>query len=164
MNFSRSVGDDVRMEDLHINQPIAETIAIVQHEYQNHKIEIESHLRDDIPPIHGNANALQQVFLNILINARDAMPNGGKITVTTESSGFYVIVKFADTGNGIEKDLLDRIFMPFFTTKSEGSGTGLGLSICRKIVSEHKGEIKVESVVGKGTTFSIFLPIRRRLQ
>jgi signal transduction histidine kinase len=164
MNFSRSVGDDVRMKEVHIHVPIGETIAIVQHEYQNHKIEIVARLREDLPSICGNINALQQVFLNILINARDAMANGGTITITTESSGYYVLVKFIDTGCGIEKQLLDKIFMPFFTTKGEGSGTGLGLSICRKIISEHKGEIKVESVVGEGTTFSIFLPIRRRVQ
>jgi signal transduction histidine kinase len=164
MSFSHSVGDDIPFEEVNVHQPISDTIAIVRHDYQNHNIEIICHLHNDLPLIYGNVNALQQVFLNLLLNARDAMPNGGSITITTESSGYYVLVRFTDTGVGIEKELLGKIFMPFFTTKAEGTGTGLGLSICRKIISEHKGEIKVESVIGKGTTFSIFLPIRRRVQ
>lgn len=163
MNFSRNVSDEQKVEEISVNKAIEETIAMVQHEYRNVKLVIQSELRSDLPPIMGNGNALQQVFLNFLINARDAMPNGGTITISTESSGYHVIVKFADTGCGIDKQILDKIFMPFFTTKEEGSGTGLGLSICRKIIGEHKGEIKVESNVGKGTTFTIFLPMRRRL-
>jgi signal transduction histidine kinase len=163
MNFARDVSDEPKMEDMLVNQPIHDAVAMVQHEYRNSNILIETHLREGLPPIHGNANSLQQVFLNMLINARDAMPNGGTISIETESTGYHVIVKFADTGCGIAKAHLERVFMPFFTTKGEGSGTGLGLSVCRKIISEHKGEIKVESEVGKGTTFSIFLPMRRRL-
>ena len=87
----------------------------------------------------------------------------GTIAISTESTGYHIIVKISDTGNGIERNNLDKIFLPFFTTKKEGSGTGLGLSICRKIVTEHKGELKVESEIGKGTTFSIFLPARRNV-
>lgn len=163
MNFSRNVAEDPRMEEIHVDQPIEETVAIIQHEYRINKIDIVLALQRNLPPVIANPGALQQVFLNLLINARDAMPNGGTITIATESSGFYVVVKFSDTGTGIPKDHLDKIFMPFFTTKGEGKGTGLGLSICRKIISEHKGEIKVESEEGKGATFSIFLPTRRRL-
>jgi signal transduction histidine kinase len=162
MNFSRSTSEELRMEEVSVNQPVTETVAIVQHEYRNNKIDIELRLSPDLPTVNAHANSLQQVFLNLLINARDAMPRGGMITVSTESSGYHVNVKFTDTGDGISKHDLDKIFMPFFTTKDEGSGTGLGLSICRKIISDHKGEIKVESEVGKGTTFTIFLPIRRR--
>lgn len=161
MNFARNVSDETKMDQLHINQPIHETVAMVEHEFRNQNITFGLNLREDLPPIVGNANALQQVFVNLLINARDAMPRGGTITISTESSGFYVIVKFADSGGGISKELQDKIFMPFFTTKGENHGTGLGLSICRKIISEHKGEIKVESEIGKGTTFTLFLPIRR---
>ncbi len=164
MNFSRNVAEEPRMEEVFVNGPIEETVAIVQHEYRINRIEIVLALQQNLPPVIANPGALQQVFLNLLINARDAMRDGGTITITTESSGFYVVVKFSDTGTGIAKEHLDKIFMPFFTTKGEGTGTGLGLSICRKIISEHKGEIKVESTVGKGTTFSIFLPTRRRLQ
>jgi signal transduction histidine kinase len=163
MNFSRDVSEEPKMEEVIVNRAIEETVAMVQHEYRNARIEIQCTLHPDLPPVVGNANALQQVFLNLLINARDAMPDGGTIAISTESSGFHVFVKFADSGSGIESHHLDRIFMPFFTTKEEGRGTGLGLSICRKIISEHKGEIKVESEIGKGTTFTIFLPMRRRL-
>lgn len=163
MNFARNASEEPRMEEVNVNRAIEETVAMVQHEYRNSMIEITTALRPDLPPVVGNINTLQQVFLNLLINARDAMHKGGMITISTESSGFHVIAKFADSGAGIDKHHLDKIFMPFFTTKGEGSGTGLGLSICRKIISDHKGEIKVESEVGKGTTFTIFLPMRRRV-
>lgn len=163
MNFSRNVSEESPMEEININRPIEETVAMIQHEYEINQIEIVLNLKPDLPPVLGNVGALQQVFLNLLINARDAMPHGGTITISTESTGYYIVVKFSDTGIGIAPEHLDKIFMPFFTTKGEGKGTGLGLSICRKIINEHKGEIKVESVVGKGTTFSVFLPMRRRL-
>ncbi|MBI5473227.1 MAG: hypothetical protein HY961_12860, partial [Ignavibacteriae bacterium] len=163
MNFSRNVADEAKMEEISVNRAIEETVAIVQHEYRNSRIEIESQLCQDLPNTIGNSNLVQQVILNLLINARDAMPEGGTITITTGSTAYYVIVGVADTGMGIPKSTLDKIFMPFFTTKGEGTGTGLGLSICRKIMSEHKGEIKVESVEGKGTTFTLFFPIRRKV-
>lgn len=162
MNFSRSVAEETTMTEISVNHAISETLAIVQHEYETNNIEIVQRLLQDLPMITGNVNCLQQVFLNLLINARDAMREGGTITISTESSGFHVVVKITDTGTGIEKKHLDKIFLPFFTTKMEGTGTGLGLSICKKIVTEHKGEIKVESEMARGTTFSIFLPARRR--
>lgn len=161
MNFSRNNVEEPKMEEVSVKRAIEETVAMVQHEYRNNNIEIKAQLSDDIPPIIGNSNYLQQVFLNLLINARDAMPTGGTITFATESSGYYVIIKVSDTGCGIDNENLSKIFMPFFTTKGEGVGTGLGLSVCRKIISEHKGELKVESTVGVGTTFTIFLPTRR---
>ncbi len=163
MNFSRNVADEAKMEEISINRAVEETVDIVQHEYRNSRIDIESRLSSDLPNTIGNTNLIQQVMLNLLINARDAMPQGGTIRISTESTAYYVIVSVADTGTGIPKNTLDKIFMPFFTTKGEGSGTGLGLSICRKIMSEHKGEIKVESIEGKGTRFTLFFPIRRKL-
>ncbi len=161
MNFSRNSSDEPRMEEVSVNRAIEETVAMVQHEYRNNNIEIRTQLLESVPKIIGNSNYLQQVFLNLLINARDAMPKGGQITFMTESSGYHVIVRVSDTGCGIDKENLSRVFMPFFTTKGEGVGTGLGLSVCRKIISEHKGEIKVESTPGEGTTFTIFLPTKR---
>jgi signal transduction histidine kinase len=163
MKFSRTAADEPRMEDVLVNKAIEETVAMVQHEYLTSQIEIKTDLCPDLPPVFGNPNALQQVFVNLLINARDAMPDGGTITITTSSSGYHVMISFADSGLGIEAQHLDKIFTPFFTTKGEGVGTGLGLSICRKIISEHKGEIRAESKPGKGATFNIFLPIRRRV-
>ena len=83
------------------------------------------------------------------------------VVVSTESKGFNVLIHVADTGTGIPKEVLDKIFAPFFTTKEAGKGTGLGLSICSKIISQHRGEIKVESILDAGTTFSVSLPVRR---
>jgi two-component system NtrC family sensor kinase len=104
---------------------------------------------------------MQQVLLNIFINARDAMPSGGKITIKTEEQDCNYVLSISDTGYGISPDIISKIFDPFFTTKEVGKGTGLGLSICYGIVKNLKGDISVESVVGKGTTFYIKFPIAR---
>ncbi len=161
MNFSRSVSDDLELAQMNINSPIEAVVAMVQHEFRNDKIEIDLALGANLPQIQGNANYLQQVFLNLLINARDAMPRGGKIGIGTSLDRFRILVRFSDTGAGISKENLDKVFQPFFTTKGADKGTGLGLPICRKIIFQHKGEIRVESEVGKGTTFIIELPVRR---
>ncbi|MBP8975458.1 MAG: GAF domain-containing protein [Bacteroidetes bacterium] len=161
MSFARNVSDNVQFQPTDVNKVIMDTIAIVEHEYKLDRIEFELDLQGDLPLIPGNSNYLQQVFLNLAINARDAMPQGGKVIIQTSSDYFHVFVSFSDTGAGISQENLDKIFQPFFTTKEEGKGTGLGLAICRKIVNQHEGEISVESEVGKGTTFTIKLPIRR---
>ena len=133
---------------------------MVHHEFVGSGITFALTLPDDLPPVAGNANYLQQVFLNLLLNARDAMPRGGAITINVALTGFHIIIRFSDTGMGIEKSILEKIFRPFFTTKGD-KGTGLGLAVCHKIVGQHKGEIRVESEMGKGTTFTIFLPVWR---
>ena len=161
MSFSRSVADDFQIEPVDVNKALEEIVAIVQHDLQNNKVTVEKELCTTLPSVMGNTNYLQQVFLNLLINARDAMPKGGTIRVATESKGFNVLVHIADTGTGITKEALDKIFTPFFTTKEAGKGTGLGLSICNKIVAQHKGEIKVKTELNVGTTFSIVLPLKR---
>ena len=159
MNFARTTTDDLGLEAVSVNKAIEDSIAIVQHEYYSEGIEIKSSLAHDLRSIMGNATYLQQVFLNMLINAKDAMPKGGTISIVSEAVSSHVRVRFSDTGVGIEKDLLEKIFAPFFTTKGEGKGTGLGLSICQKIVSQFHGQMSVESEVGKGTTFIITLPV-----
>jgi signal transduction histidine kinase len=161
MDFSRNVSDEVPMSIVNVNKAVEEMVAIVHHEFRNDNIDIELSLSENLPSITGNSTYLQQVFLNLLINARDAMPQGGKVSVQTELKGMIVQVKFSDTGTGIKKEHLDRIFHPFFTTKEEGKGTGLGLSICSKLVAQHQGEMKVDSTEGAGTTFTIHLPVRR---
>jgi signal transduction histidine kinase len=163
MNFSRNASEEVAAQPIDVNKAIDDIVMIVQHEFQGNGIEMQMNLAQDLPAVAGNANSLQQVFLNLLINARDAMPKGGSIGVTSSLTGFHVCVKISDTGQGIEKELLEKIFAPFFSTKGE-KGTGLGLAICSKIISQHKGEIRVESEVGKGTTFTIFLPVWRAPQ
>ncbi len=119
---------------------------------------------DGIPEIYGNSARLTQVFLNLLINAAHAIPAGQvecneiKIAAQVCPPG-HVIVKVSDTGCGIPPEHVKRIFDPFFTTKPQGTGSGLGLSVCHSIITAHSGEISVESVVGRGTTFQIVLPL-----
>jgi signal transduction histidine kinase len=159
MNFARAASGELTFEPVNVNKAVEDIVAMVQHEYYTGGIEIKVTLSEGLRPIRGNATYLQQVLLNLLINAKDAMPRGGTITITTEASPSHARVRLSDTGVGIEKKLLKQIFTPFFTTKGEGKGTGLGLSICQKIISQFNGVIEVESEVGKGTTFIITLPV-----
>jgi signal transduction histidine kinase len=161
MNFSRNVSDEFKIEPTDVNKAILDVLAMVEHEYRLDKIEFELELEGQLPLVPGNGNYLQQVFLNLTINARDVMPNGGKLKIVTSSDYFHVMVSLSDTGPGIDPGIMDRIFQPFFTTKEEGRGTGLGLAICRKIVEQHEGQISVKSELGAGTTFIIKLPLRR---
>jgi hypothetical protein len=119
-------------------------------------------LQEHIPSIKGNAGKLQQVFLNLFLNARDAMGAGGSLTVRTRQDGDTVGVDVADTGHGIQAENLNRIFDPFFTTKASRKGTGLGLSVTYGIVREHNGVIEVESQPGEGTRFHLEFPLARK--
>jgi signal transduction histidine kinase len=109
--------------------------------------------------VQGIEYKLQQVFLNLFLNARDAMPRGGWLTIATKASGDIATIEVADTGSGIPADQLSRIYDPFFTTKAFGKGTGLGLSITYGIVQEHGGTITCDSAVGQGTRFTIAIPL-----
>jgi two-component system NtrC family sensor kinase len=115
-------------------------------------------LAPDLPPILGDKRQLEQVFLNLVLNARDAMPGGGELSVETASDARDVYVRFADTGLGVPADNLSRIFEPYFTTKQD-RGTGLGLAICQRIVGQHGGRIGAESELGQGAVFTIQLPV-----
>ena len=108
--------------------------------------------------MRGNENRIQQVFFNLILNARDAMPSGGWLTLRTHADDETVVVEVGDTGHGIRREHLRRIYDPFFTTKGIGKGTGLGLSVSYGIVQEHGGAIFVESDPGHGTTFQVALP------
>ncbi len=163
MDFARNVSEEVKMEPVQVKKIIEDIAAMVQHEFAGCGITIELKVPDELPPVAGNANYLQQVFLNLLLNARDAMPKGGNISINAALTGFHIIIRVSDTGVGIEEGVLDKIFRPFFTTKGD-KGTGLGLAVCHKIIGQHKGEIRVDSEVGKGTTFTIFLPVWRGFQ
>jgi signal transduction histidine kinase len=160
MNFARNASEDVTMEPVKLQKIVEDIVAMVQHEFRGSGIDIEMELSSDLPPVAGNANYLQQVFLNLLINARDAMTKGGMINISISMTGFHVCTRISDTGSGIPPEILEKIFRPFFTTKGE-KGTGLGLAICHKIIAQHKGEMRVESEVGRGTTFTIYLPVWR---
>lgn len=163
MNFSHTVGEEYGFEPADLHKELRFIVDIIAHDYRNKNIEVVFHLAENMPTIPCSVNHMQQVFLNMLINARDAMPEGGTMTISTEVKNFHAILRFTDTGTGISVENMSKLFSPFFTTKEAGKGTGLGLSICNKIISNHKGDIKVESEEGKGTTFIISLPIKREL-
>lgn len=165
LTFSRqSVGERIFVN---INTIIAEALSLVEHRLSVENIRATTHLRPDLPAVKGNPNELQQVIINIVNNAIDAMPGGGELTITTdltselEAEGLlrpYVTMAIHDTGVGIPAADQGKIFDPFFTTKEVGKGTGLGLSISHGIVKSHGGDILAESRAGKGTTFTVKLP------
>jgi signal transduction histidine kinase len=161
VGFSRNVEEEAALEPVNINRVIGDVIAIVEYEFKASRIEFVLALHAQLPVVFGHANYLQQVFLNLLLNARDAMPKGGTIRFTTDVRDSKVTIIISDSGEGIAPENLKKIFQPFFTTKGE-RGTGLGLSICNKIINQHDGRMTVDSVVGTGTTFTIVLPIRRK--
>jgi two-component system NtrC family sensor kinase len=127
----------------------------------SHKIRITKDFAKKLPLIKGDSHQLQEVFINLFINACQAMPEGGRLIIkTVNSGGEFVRISISDTGHGIDPKNLNNLFMPFFSTKSEG--TGLGLSICYNIIKNHHGFIEVESQVGKGTTFIIKFPFIKK--
>ena len=153
-NFARVDEADYKKADLH--EGIDSTLTIVQHQLKG-RIQVEKQY-GNIPAVECQPNRLNQVFMNLLINASQAIPDRGTITIKTARKGDSATISISDTGVGIPPENLSRIFDPGFTTKGVGVGTGLGLSICYKIVEEHHGRIEVESD-DKGTTFTITLPI-----
>lgn len=155
-NFARL--DEAERKQVDIHEGLESTLTLVHHEIKN-RIEI---VRDygKLSPIECFPNQLNQVFMNILVNAAHAIPDKGTITITTRDLGDRVSVSFRDTGVGIEPEHLSKIFDPGFTTKGVGVGSGLGLAICYKIAKEHGGRIDVESTAGKGTTFTLTLPVQ----
>jgi two-component system, NtrC family, sensor kinase len=142
-----------------INAVIGDVLALLEHPLEIGKIKVRRDLLSPAPVVAGAEHKLQQVLLNLFLNARDAMPRGGWLTITTRVEGDRAVVEVGDTGSGIPSEQLSRIYDPFFTTKSIGQGTGLGLSITYGIVREHEGTITVESTVGQGTRFVVSLPL-----
>jgi signal transduction histidine kinase len=149
--------DEAERKKVDVHDGLESTLTLVHHELKN-RIEV---VRDytEIPEIECFPNQLNQVFMNMLVNAAQAIEGKGKITISTRKGGDHITISFADTGTGISPKNLDRIFDPGFTTKGVGVGSGLGLPICFKIVEEHGGRIDVESELDKGTTFTVTLPI-----
>jgi len=151
--------DEAAFQEVDLHEGLESTITLLQHEMKN-RIEV---VRDygDLPRIGCNANQINQVFMNILVNAVQAVEGNGTITIRTERVEDHVVVKVTDTGPGISAADQKQIFDPGFTTKGVGVGTGLGLSICFKIIEGHRGKINVDSEVGRGTTMEIWLPATR---
>ncbi len=160
LNFSRTGATEVA--DIDVNRVVEETLSLVAHPLKTSQIQVVRQFGETLPAVRGSANKLQQVFLNLFLNARDAMPGGGMLEVRTAAHNGSVEVEIADTGAGIPREHIHRIFDPFFTTKASGRGTGLGLSVSYGIIKEHSGKIDVRSTPGKGTSFHVEFPAVRK--
>jgi two-component system NtrC family sensor kinase len=160
LTFARKQGSEKALVD--INGSVQGVLQLRSYEQRVNNIEVNARFAPDLPRILGNGGQLQQVFLNIIANAEQAMleaHNGGSLTIITERVGDIIKASVADDGPGISQENMKKLFAPFFTTKEVGKGTGLGLSICHGIVSEHGGKIYAVSELGKGATFVVELPI-----
>ena len=148
----------VEKEPLDVNDVVQQTVRLLGNRKASQQVAVNEDLTGNLPRVDGDMNQLQQVLLNLSLNACAAMPNGGELTISTSVRDGRILVRVADTGCGIKTEHLDRIFEPFFSTKPVGKGTGLGLSISYGIVQQHGGDLKVESEEGKGAAFTIVLP------
>jgi two-component system, NtrC family, sensor kinase len=160
LNFSRT--SPTAFDDLDLNRVIHECLPMIEHQMEKTGIRIQLDLEDGLPLVKGNSGKLQQVFLNLFLNARDAMASGGTLRISSRNQGEAVAIDVIDTGHGIQPENLHRIFDPFFTTKAVRKGTGLGLSVTYGIVREHGGVIAVESQPGQGTRFHLEFPLVRK--
>jgi two-component system NtrC family sensor kinase len=158
LNLSRPVPSAERTH-VDLNATVTDVLALLEHQFKVGKIKVRRELASPGPAVFGVEYKLQQVFLNLFLNAHDAMPKGGWLSVTTRGEGDRAMVEVADTGGGIPAEHLPRIYDPFFSTKAIGQGTGLGLSITYGIVREHDGAITCDSEVGVGTRFTLTLPL-----
>jgi PAS domain S-box-containing protein len=153
-----------QMSSVNVSEELVNSVELIRYHLRNRLIQVVQELHPDLPVIQADRQQLRQVFLNLLTNASDAMPQGGTLTLRTNvdtlpSGKRAVFIEFTDTGVGIPKEHLSKVMEPFFTTKEEGKGTGLGLAICRRAVQEHEGTIHISSEAGKGTTIGIKLPV-----
>ncbi len=156
LNFSRQQASDMHAVD--INGVVDETLALAELPLSKRKVHVDIELSDSLPPVWGDSGKLQQVLMNLVLNARDSMPNGGDLTIRTVQQNGEVVLEVADTGTGIPKEQIHKIYDPFFSTKGTGKGTGLGLSVAYGIVQEHRGTITVRSDA-TGTVFRVALPV-----
>jgi two-component system NtrC family sensor kinase len=160
LSFSRTGA--AGFKEVNVNQVIDETLTLVAHAFRAANVQVIKNLGNDLPSILGATNRLQQVFLNLFLNAKDAMPSGGMLEVRSATNNGNVEIEVTDTGLGIQRENLARVFDPFFTTKATGRGTGLGLSVSYGIIKEHAGKIEVSSTPGKGTSFRLEFPAARK--
>lgn len=161
LSFSKP--DQEERVPVDINTILDEILLLHEKQLWEHSIKVVHSFADNLGKINASKNQLRQVFLNLISNARDAMPEGGRLTVTTEGDDYFIHVTVSDNGAGIREENLDLIFETFFTTKTDSvKGVGLGLSVCYGFIKDHGGDIKVESRPGEGTTFTISLPVFRQ--
>jgi len=163
LNFSRT-GNAAEFVEIDINKLLDDTLQLLEPQLRKSQVEIIKNYANVSPKIFGNAGKLQQVFTNLIINARDAMFGGGTITLTTAFENDEVVIEVSDTGTGIEPENINKIFDPFFTTKDVGNGTGLGLAVSYGIVQEHAGSIEATSEIGQGATFKLVFPVAQKQQ
>ncbi len=156
LNFSRT--SQIEFGEVDLNRVIRETANLLEHQLAKAGVGVSLELETSLPPIKGNSGKLQQVFLNLFLNARDAMEEGGILRIRSTGNGNSTLIDVADNGKGIPADMVSRIYDPFFTTKPDKKGTGLGLSVTYGIVKEHGGHIEVESLPGAGTCFHLDFP------
>ena len=160
LDLSRPRGSPKRTQS--VNEIVDETMLLLKHHDRFKALTLTRKLADGLPPVFAAKDQLIQLFMALMLNAADAMDARGTLTVTTGMNPERhdeVLVAFSDTGTGIAQADLQKIFEPFYTTKPQGRGTGLGLSICYTIVADHRGRIEVDSAMGRGSTFTVFLPI-----
>jgi two-component system NtrC family sensor kinase len=157
LSFSKP--EEEKRRPIKMNELIEGILLVMEKQMRESNIKVETFFDDEIPEVMASTNQMRQVMLNMLKNAKEAMPKGGTLTVKTSKEVNKVLIHIQDTGVGIPEEIRDKIFEAFFTTKQKVKGVGLGLSVCYGIIKDHGGEIKVESEEGKGTTFRIRLPI-----
>ncbi len=157
LSFSKP--DQEEKQPVDVNTVLDEILLLHEKQLQENDIKIKTEFARALPEIRASKNQLRQVFLNLVANARDAMPNGGTLRVTTTANHEKIEIKIADTGMGIKEEHIKKIFDSFFTTKDSVKGVGLGLSVCYGFIKDHSGDIQVQSQVGAGTTFAITFPI-----
>jgi signal transduction histidine kinase len=160
LGFSRM--DEPKKDFLNMNDIVDDTVLFMEHHLTRFKnVEIAVEKEPDLPLVQVDRIHVQQTVVNILMNAAQAMPGGGKILIKTGRGDQYVFISITDTGVGIKEKDLEKIFEPFFTTKEKEQGTGLGLSLCKRLIEANAGKIEVKSTVGEGTTFTIMIPINQ---
>ena len=157
MTFARQTPPEKRK--VNINRLVAEGLSFIESRCAKEGIELERFISSDVPEIAGDQSQLHQVLVNLVVNAIQAMPEGGKLTIRTKGDNSFVTLIIEDTGTGMTEEVKRQIFVPFFTTKEVGQGTGLGLAVVHGIVNSHGGGIDVESEIGKGTRFEVRLPV-----
>ncbi|HBA53531.1 MAG TPA: hypothetical protein DCZ04_03495 [Syntrophorhabdus aromaticivorans] len=156
--FSRM--EEPRADPVNMNDIVDDTVLFMEHHLTRFKsVEVVVEKEPNLVPVRADRIHIQQTVVNIVMNAAQAMPDGGKIRISTGRDDTHVFISIADTGTGIKEEDLDRIFEPFFTTKDRGEGTGLGLSLCKKLIEANHGRIEVESKAGEGAIFKIMIPV-----
>jgi two-component system NtrC family sensor kinase len=157
LSFSKP--EEEKRRPVNLNELIEGILLVMEKQMRESNVTVAPQLDSNVPEVMASTNQMRQVMLNMFKNAKEAMPKGGTLTIRTAREENDVVIRIKDTGVGIPEEIRDRIFEAFFTTKQKVKGVGLGLSVCYGIVKDHGGEIKLDSEVEKGTTFTIRLPV-----